>query len=97
MIYLLLIDDRKIVMISSFFFVFSSLIFLLRRNGTWVGIPAIIGYTASTLILFAVYNMTNKNILYDRKNSIAFHAMRSILKAGPMLLLAFALLFSVIF
>ena len=97
MIYLLLIDDRKIVMISSFFFVFSSLIFFLRRNGAWAGIPAIIGYTASTLILFAVYNMTNKNILYDRKNSIVFHAGRSILKAGSMLLLVFAFLISVFF
>ncbi len=97
MIYLLLVDNRKIVMISSFFIVFSSLIFMLRINGTWVGIPAIIGYTASTLILFAAYNMTNKNILYDRKNSIVFHAGKSILKAGSMLLIVFALLLSVIF
>lgn len=70
---------------------------MLRINGTWVGIPAIIGYTASTLILFAAYNMTNKNILYDRKNSIVFHAGKSILKAGSMLLIVFALLLSVIF
>jgi hypothetical protein len=97
MIYLLLVDNRKIVIISSFFIVFSSLIFLLRRNGTWVGIPAIISYAASTLILFAVYNMTNKNILHDRKNSIVFHAGNSIIKAGPMFLVVFALLFSVIF
>jgi hypothetical protein len=69
----------------------------LRRNGMWIEIPAIIGYAASILILFAVYNMTNKNILYDRKNSIIFHAGKSILKAGPMLLIVFALLLSVIF
>jgi hypothetical protein len=97
MIYLLLVDNRKIVIIASFFIVFSSLIFLLRRNGIWVGIPAIIGYSASTLLLFAAYNMTNRNILNDRKNSIVFHAGSSILKAGPMLLLIFVLLFSVIF
>ena len=97
MIYLLLMDDRKIVMISSFFFIFSSLIFLLRRNGAWVGIYAIIGYTASALIIYAVYNITNKNILYERKNSIIFHTGRSILKTGPILLLVFALLFSVVF
>ena len=97
MIYLLLIDNRKIVMISSFFIVFSSLIFLLRRDGMWVVIPATLAYTASTLIIYAVYNMTNKNILNDRKNSIVFHAGNSVLKAGPMLLLIFALLMSVIF
>ena len=68
MIYLLLIDNRKIVMISSFFIVFSSLIFLLIRDGMWVVIPATLAYTASTLIIYAVYNMTNKNILNDRKN-----------------------------
>jgi hypothetical protein len=97
MIYLLLVDNRKIVVIASFFMVFSSLIFLLRRNGTWVGVPAIISYAASTLLLFAAYNMTNRNILNDRKNSIIFHPGSSIVKAGPMLLVVFALLFSVIF
>lgn len=97
MIYLLLVDNRKIVIITSFFIVFSSLIFLLRKNGTWVGIPAIISYAASTLLLFAVYNMTNRNILNDRKNSIIFHPGNSITKAGPILLVVFAILFSVIF
>lgn len=97
MIYLLLVDNRKIVIITSFFIVFSSLIFLLRKNGTWVGIPAIISYAASTLLLFAVYNMTNRNILNDRKNSIVFHPGNSITKAGPILLVVFAILFSVIF
>jgi hypothetical protein len=97
MIYLLLVDNRKIVIIASFFIVFSSLIFLLRKNGTWVGIPAIISYAASTLLLFAVYNMTNRNILNDRKNSIVFHPGNSITKAGPILLVIFAILFSVIF
>jgi len=63
----------------------------------WVVIPATLAYTASTLIIYAVYNMTNKNILNDRKNSIVFHAGNSVLKAGPMLLLIFALLMSVIF
>ncbi len=97
MIYMLLVDNRKIVIITSFFIVFSSLIFLLRKNGTWVGIPAIISYAASTLLLFAVYNMTNRNILNDRKNSIVFHPGNSITKAGPILLVVFAILFSVIF
>lgn len=97
MIYLLLVDNRKIVVIASFFMVFSSLIFLLRKNGTWVGIPAIISYSASTLLLFTAYNMTNRNILNDRKNSIVFHPGSSIAKAGPMLLVIFAILISVIF
>lgn len=97
MIYLLLVDNRKIVIIASFFIVFSSLIFLLRKNGTWVEIPAIISYAASTLLLFAAYNMTNRNILNDRKNSIVFHPGNSITKAGPILLVVFAILFSVIF
>jgi hypothetical protein len=97
MIYLLLVDNRKIVIIASFFIVFSSLIFLLRKNGTWVGIPSLISYTISTLLLFAVYNMTNRNILNDRKNSIVFHPGSSITKAGPIILVVFAILFSVIF
>ncbi len=97
MIYLLLVDNRKIIIISSFFITFSLLVFFLRRDGMWVEIYSIIGYTISALILFTAYNLTNKNIQHDRKNSIVFHAGKSILKAGPMLLVVFAVLFSVIF
>ncbi len=97
MIYLLLIDNRKVVMISSVFIAFSFLFFFLRKDGMWVGIPAVIGYIASTLILFAAYNYTNKNMLHERKNTIVFHPGKFILKSGPMLLIIFALLISVIF
>ena len=96
-IYLLLVDDRKIVMLSSFFINFSFLVFFLRADGIWVSLPAIISYIILTFVLFGIYNLTNKNILYDRKNSIVFHPARSALKAGPALLIVFALLLSVLF
>ncbi len=95
-IYLLLIDDRKIVILSSFFITFSFLVFFLRIEGVWVSRPAIIVYVVLTFILFAIYNLTNKNILYDRKNSVVFHPAKSILKAGPALLIVLALLLSVL-
>jgi len=97
MIYLLLIDNRKIILISSFLITFGLLIFFLRRDGAWVGIYSIIGHAISALILFLAYNLTNKNIQHDKNNSIVFHAGKSILKVGPVLLVVFAVLLSVIF
>ncbi len=97
MIYLVLTYNRKIVIVSSFFIVFSFLVFFLRKNGDWVGKWTIVSYLVSSIILFVVYNLTNKNILQDIKNSIIFHPAKSILKAGPVLLIVFALLFSVLF
>lgn len=97
MIYLLLVDNRKVVIVSSVFISFSFLLFFLKKDGMWVGIFAVLGYIASTLILFAAYNYTNKNMLHERKNTIVFHPGKFILKAGPMLLIIFTLLISAAF
>ena len=97
MIFLVLIDNRKIVILSSFFIIFSFLVFFLRKDGIWVSIPAIIVYAVFILLLFAVFNSTNKNLIYERKNSIVFHPGKSVLKAAPTLMVIFAILFSVIF
>jgi len=97
MIYLVLIDNRKIVLLSSFFAIFSFLVFFLRKGGIWVSMPAIICYTIFAGVLFVIFNSTNKNLIYERKNSIVFHPGKSILKAAPVLLVIFAILFSVIF
>jgi len=97
MIYLVLIDNRKIVFLSSFFIIFSFLVFFLRKSGVWVSMPAIISYVILAWILFAVFNLTNKNLIYERKNSIVFHPAKSILKAATTLLIIFAILFPVVF
>jgi len=97
MIFLVLIDNRKIVILSSFFIIFSFLVFFLRKDGIWVSIPAIICYIIFTWILFVIFNSTNKNLIYERKNSIVFHPGKSVLKAAPTLMVIFAILFSVIF
>jgi len=97
MIYLVLIDNRKIVFLSSIFIIFSFLVFFLRKDGIWVSIPAIIGYVILAWTLFAVFNLTNKNLIYERKNTIVFHPAKSILKAAPTLMVIFAILFSVVF
>jgi len=97
MIYLILIDNRKIILLSSFFDIFSFLVFFLRKGGIWVSMPAIICYTIFAWVLFVIFNSTNKNLIYERKNSIVFHPGKSILKAAPVLLVILAILFSVIF
>jgi len=97
LVYLALIDNRKLVLPSSFFITFSFLFFFLRKEGIWVSKVAIICYVILIFILFIVFNSTNINLIYERKNSIVFHPGKSILKAAPMLLIVFAILFSVVF
>lgn len=97
MLYLTLIDSRKIVLLSSFFIAFSYLLFFLHKNGKWVSIPAIVSYCILALLLFIFFNQTNKALIYDRKNSVKFHTGKSLLKSGPALLIIFAILFAVLF
>ena len=97
MLYLVLTDSRKTVLLSSFFIAFSFLPFFLQKNGKWVRIPAIISFCILALLLFVFFNLTNKALIYDRKNSIKFHSGKSLLKSGPALLVIFAILFAVLF
>jgi len=97
LVYLTLIDNRKIVSLASFFITFSFLAFFLREDGMWVDKVAIICYVIIVFILFVVFNSTNKNLIYERKNSIIFHPGKSILRAAPALMVVFAILLSVIF
>jgi len=97
MICLALVDNRKVVLVFSFFTTFSFLIFFLRKQGLWVSVPAIISYVVVACILFSGINLTNKNLAYERKNSIVFHPVKAILKAGPVILIIFAILFSTLF
>ena len=97
LVYLALIDNKKLVLPSSFFITFSFLLFFLRKGGIWVSKIVIICYVIPIFILFIVFNSTNKNLIYERKNSIAFHPEKSILKAAPALMVVFAILFSVVF
>ncbi len=97
LVYLALIDNRKLVLPSSFFITFSFLFFFLRKEGIWVSKVAIICYVILIFILFIVFNSANKNLIYERKNSIVFHPEKSILKAAPALMVIFAILFSVVF
>jgi len=97
LVYLALIDNRKLVLPSSFFITFSFLFFFLRKEGIWVSKIAIICYVILIFILFIVFNSANKNLIYERKNSIVFHPEKSILKAAPALMVIFAILFSVVF
>lgn len=97
LVYLALIDNRKLVLPSSFFIAFSFLFFFLRKEGIWVSKIAIICYVILIFILFIVFNSANKNLIYERKNSIVFHPEKSILKTAPVLMVIFAILFSVVF
>ena len=97
LVYLTLIDNRKIIYISSFFITFSFLAFCLREDGMWIDKVAIICYVIIVFILFVVFNSTNKNLIYERKNSIIFHPAKAILKAAPVIMIIFAILLSVIF
>lgn len=97
LVYLTLIDNRKIILISSFFITFSFLFFFLRTEGKWENKAAIICYAALTFVLFLIFNSTNKNLIYERKNSIIFHPAKAILKAAPAIMVIFAILLSVIF
>ncbi|MBL7123913.1 MAG: hypothetical protein ISS14_03370, partial [Actinobacteria bacterium] len=63
----------------------------------WVNVPAIISYVVVCLMLFGGINLTNKNLIYERKNNIVFHPVKAVLKAGPVILIIFAILFSVLF
>lgn len=97
MVCLALVDNRKVVLVFSFFTAFSFLIFFLRKQELWVSAPAIISYVVVACILFGGINLTNKNLAYERKNSIVFHPVKAILKAGPVILIIFAILFSTLF
>lgn len=97
LVYLALIDNRKLVLPSSFFITFSFLFFFLRKEGIWVSKVAILCYVILIFILFIVFNSANKNLIYERKNSIVFHPEKSILKTAPVLMVIFAILFSVVF
>lgn len=97
MVCLALVDNRKVVLVFSFFTAFSFLIFFLRKQELWVSALTIISYVIVCLILFGVINLTNKNLIYERKNSIVFHPVKAILKAGSAILTIFAILFSVLF
>ncbi|MBC8386858.1 MAG: hypothetical protein H8E13_02270, partial [Actinobacteria bacterium] len=92
-----MVDNRKVVLVFSFFTTFSFLIFFLRKQELWVNVPAIISYVVVCLMLFGGINLTNKNLIYERKNNIVFHPVKAILKAGPVILIIFAILFSVLF
>ena len=97
LVYLILIENRKIVTTANFFMAFSFLVFFLRENGSWQNKIAIISYIVSSFIVFIILNSVNRNLLYERKNSIVFHPGKSVLKAAPTLMIAFAILFSVVF
>lgn len=97
LVYLILIENRKIVAAANFFMAFSFLIFFLRENGSWQNKIAIISYIVSSFIVFIILNSVNRNLLHDRKNSIVFHPGKSALKAVPTLMIAFAILFSIVF
>jgi hypothetical protein len=97
LVYLALVENRKIVTAVNFFMAFSFLVFFLRENGSWQAIGATISYAVSSFIVFIILSSVNRNLLYERKNSIVFHPGKSVLKAAPTLMLAFAILFSVVF
>ena len=97
LVYLTLIDNKKIISLTSFFITFSFLAFFLREDGAWIDKVAIICYVIIVFILFIMFNSTNKNLIYERKNSIIFHPGKSILRAAPTLMVIFAILLSVIF
>ncbi len=97
LVYLTLIENRKIVATANFFMAFSFLVFFLRENGSWQNKIAIISYVVSSFIVFIILNSVNRNQLHERKNSIVFHPGKSALKAAPTLMIAFAILFSVVF
>ena len=97
LVYLVLIDNRKIVLLSSFFISFSFLAFFLREYGNWVDRVAIISYVVSAFILFIGYSTANRNLISERKNSITFHPAKTIMRAVPTFMIVFAILLSVIF
>ncbi len=97
LVYLLLIDNRKIVLISSLLISLSFLPFFLRQNGIWVGKAAIIGYLISAFILLIGYSSANRNLISERKNSIKFYPQRTIMRAVPTFMIVFSILLSVIF
>jgi len=96
LVYLTLIDNRKIIFISSFFITFSFLFFFLRTEENWENKVAIICYVVLTFVLFLIFNSTNRNLIYERKNSIIFHPGKTMLKAAPVLMVIFAILLSFI-
>jgi len=97
LVYLVLMDNRKIVLLSSFFISFSFLAFFLRKYGNWVDRVAIISYIVSAFILFIGYSAANRNLTSERKNSITFHPARTIMRSVPTFMIVFAILLSVIF
>ncbi len=97
LVHLLLIDSRKIILISSLLISVSFLPFFLRQNGTWAGRAAIAGYLISVFILLVGYNSANRNLISERKNSIKFYPQRTIMRAVPTFMIAFAILLSVTF
>ena len=97
MVYLALIDNKKVIMVSSFFIVFSFFIFFSKKDGIWINWIVILGYFIPILILYAVFVSTNRNLIYEYKNNIVLHPGKYILKSMPSLLIVFAILFSVIF
>jgi hypothetical protein len=97
MVYLFLVSNRKIVLVFSFFAVFSFLIFFLKKEGMWVRMPAIIGYIIFCTILFGVINLTSSKLIYEVKNSVILHPAKAVSKAGSTILIVFAILFSMLF
>lgn len=97
LVYLTLVENRKIITTANLFMAFSFLVFFLRENGSWQNIVAVISYVVSSFIVFIILNSVNRNLLYERKNSIVFHPGKSVLKAAPTLMMALAILFSVVF
>jgi len=97
LVYLTLTDNRKIVLLTGFFTSFSFLLFFLHRESRWESMAAIICYIAITFILFVMFNLTNKNLIDERKNSIKFHSGKVMAKAVPTFMIIFAILFSATF
>ena len=97
LVYLTLVENRKIITTATLCMAFSFLVFFLRENGSWQNIVAVISYVVSSFIVFIILNSVNRNLLYERKNSIVFHPGKSVLKAAPTLMMALAILFSVVF
>ena len=97
LVYLVLVDNRKIVLISSFFISLSFLVFFLRVDGNWVDRVTIISYVITAFILFIGFSAANRNLISERKNSIIFHPARTIIRAVPTFMIVFAILLSVIF
>jgi len=83
LVYLILIDNRKIIIVTSLFVSLGFLFFFLRENNGWVSRAAIIAYIISAFILLTGYSTANRNLTAERKNNIKFYPVKIISRAVP--------------